>query len=100
PHTEPYLLSLHDALPISFQKRKWRLLEELSLQAQEAGEHAQRPPVEAGLGGLSGLGGPVGHPGSRVGGEELPAQQVCLGQGVLLDRKSTRLNSSHVSISY
>src|SRR5207249_9643239 len=78
-------LSLHDALPICFRCRARR-------QARAAGQAAARrragQDVEAGRG--------VRHlAGCRERGRQ--------GRRALddaLDRKSTRLNSSHVSISY
>src|SRR3712207_8150606 len=68
--TEIYTLSLHDALPI-FHPLLGRLLEGLLLLLRLAGE--------VGAGGV---------------------KQLHVGVHELLDRKSTRLNSSHANISY
>src|SRR5207249_10737746 len=83
----PSTLSLHDALPI-FDAR------------------LDRPdPLDGGVR-LLGEGGPVGlgpFP-RRVVGDEDPRSVLAMGHGreirARADRKSTRLNSSHVSISY
>src|SRR3712207_8212500 len=71
--TEIYTLSLHDALPISGVELL-ELGDELDDRAQLAGEGLQ-----------------------LVREEPEPGQQGHLGD---LDRKSTRLNSSHANISY
>src|SRR3712207_9547679 len=68
--TEIYTLSLHDALPISLVARRRR----------------------------RGRAGPGGERGS--GATSLVAGGVPDRCGLLLDRKSTRLNSSHANISY
>src|SRR5690242_21420103 len=73
--TESYTLSLHDALPISRAG-------ELLLQRAPPGRHRER--LHRGRG-TPGLGRSVAR--SRVVEPRL-------------DRKSTRLNSSHMSISY
>src|SRR5699024_12418728 len=70
PPTRIHALSLHDALPI------W-------------GASAQRPWREGGV-----LQDPAVHRDRGGGGD------VDRAGGAELDRKSTRLNSSHVSISY
>src|SRR5699024_12538701 len=68
--TDIYTLSLHDALPICPYRAPHR------------------------RGGLSPYAAPAPRPG-RPGAQAEP-----VGQGPWQDRKSTRLNSSHVSISY
>src|SRR5438477_12817681 len=70
PTTEIYTLSLHDALPI---------LAARVCEREEVRELGQRPLAEDDYAGV-----------------------IILGKGTLteLDRKSTRLNSSHMSISY
>src|SRR3989442_11381644 len=75
--TEIYTLSLHDALPIS----------------------DRGPAFDLGSGGeLQGAcGGDARHLGRP---RPLPARQGRADGRVLPDRKSTRLNSSHVRISY
>src|SRR3712207_7491963 len=83
--TEIYTLSLHDALPISEHH-----------PARQGGPAPRRPRDRAP--------DPLVHPVERPG--HRPAEQ----QGVLrarrphrelpVDRKSTRLNSSHANISY
>src|SRR5690242_21511157 len=78
--TETYTLSLHDALPISERRP----------------DRSQR-----------GCGQPRPQPGQRVGRDHsqgqvrrpVPTGQRA-GRGGVRDRKSTRLNSSHMSISY
>src|SRR5699024_12803200 len=82
-------LSLHDALPICLVHRvdAQRLAHSLDHLAAAAGEHADLV---------------VGEPVALGQGEQLRVQHLRgadLG-GDLGDRKSTRLNSSHVSISY
>src|SRR3712207_7543319 len=73
--TEIYTLSLHDALPICQQRRQHRHLRHLR-------EHRRRlPPVV-----------PVAH--------HSPRQDRAHARPHPLDRKSTRLNSSHANISY
>src|SRR5256885_4236256 len=75
--TEIYTLSLHDALPISEEKSFARAVEhdDLGLRVHRTGELVA--PAEPGGGGTAeALGALVG------------------------DRKSTRLNSSHLVISY
>src|SRR5207249_10594239 len=86
PHTPPpqfYTLSLHDALPISSQ-----------------------PQTHGAVVGQSRRRGPRRVVGEGALQKEVEQPQVLLQGGavrvggVLEDRKSTRLNSSHVSISY
>src|SRR5699024_11356939 len=85
--TRLYALSLHDALPI-FQGG--RGVEPVVLHIEPGDAQLLRQPV-----------GPVerrpAHPQRRVGGSVLHRQQLPIAPQ---DRKSTRLNSSHVSISY
>src|SRR5207302_4914307 len=74
---QPYTLSLHDALPISARGR------------------ASRPRPRRGRP------APCAPAGPRAGERRSPAQTRCRrARGGALDRKSTRLNSSHVKISY
>src|SRR5439155_24206648 len=68
--TALYTLSLHDALPI------WRLCDGL------------------------GVGGSPGRAGRAAGAEAIRSFSGALGVAQLVDRKSTRLNSSHVATSY
>src|SRR5690606_40023205 len=94
---DPYTFSLHDALPISAEREvggRQRLLAE---QVQEvalvlvAVERAQQPVAPA----------MVLHPRVVPGGDTLGAERQRRVEEVAeLDRKSTRLNSSHVKISY
>src|SRR5690242_21416350 len=72
--TEIYTLSLHDALPISAGERRTR-------SCAAAIPARKRADGAADLHGLS-------------------AEPALLDQGPRADRKSTRLNSSHMSISY
>src|SRR5207249_5456461 len=88
-----YPLSLHDALPISRGDRDRAAHHARAAPGRGAGGGARRPsPRRARQGGAArevGWGGPRVRP-AIAGGLAL----------VALDRKSTRLNSSHVSISY
>src|SRR5207253_11331308 len=91
-----YTLSLHDALPISdaAAERAARVREDLRGHARRL-RGATRPAPSARR-----LGAPGGPPGERA-----PAQRQAAAAGPGLatpdrDRKSTRLNSSHVAISY
>src|SRR3712207_7983354 len=79
--TEIYTLSLHDALPIS----------------PAAGEGAlhRRPPAADRRRGRRGRG--AVHPGRQLDPQD---DQGGSGEVAVLDRKSTRLNSSHANISY
>src|SRR3712207_7959753 len=77
--TEIYTLSLHDALPICARSR-----------AQPVAADARRHEHVCGRGGLGG--------GSRAGSFGAPRRRALRGER--LDRKSTRLNSSHANISY
>src|SRR5258707_3011076 len=83
--TEIYTLSLHDALPISFQ---------LALRPRSSLTRLNRARRF-----FAGLGGGVLSPAQNDAGFPCklpPADNSCL----TLDRKSTRLNSSHANISY
>src|SRR5207249_8816017 len=87
-------LSLHDALPILLDRpRAWAALRGLTLAIAATTSMLLLVTATTPLGSLW-LG--------RV--SALPPPLVTLGAGALwlgiLDRKSTRLNSSHVSISY
>src|SRR3712207_8335441 len=80
--TEIYTLSLHDALPIFERERRERLDRargDLLAGARGAGEHHDVHLVDQRRAGLAGAGGR---------------------EADVLDRKSTRLNSSHANISY
>src|SRR5207249_5250265 len=86
--TEIYTLSLHDALPICMQ---------LNGNAADANTDFQEVAPAAYAGAvIAGSGGPKGE---GIAGTPLWLQSggTFLNGG---DRKSTRLNSSHVSISY
>src|SRR3712207_7236262 len=76
--TEIYTLSLHDALPISVNLTPWR-----ARRTERDGVNPARPAR-------------VRHRGPRA------ARPARAGRGyeAILDRKSTRLNSSHANISY
>src|SRR3712207_8576214 len=78
--TEIYTLSLHDALPIS----------EAPVPGAARHGHRQARQLRRGQEGADALGrAPPAQGPEQPGGELAPA-----------DRKSTRLNSSHVNISY
>src|SRR5690606_40881918 len=82
PPTEYYTLSLHDALPISSKKKNWQA-------------NSKKQPLR--------------HGNSQSSSNRLifmpawanrPIHRKLLRHPKFLDRKSTRLNSSHVKISY
>src|SRR5688572_32984292 len=81
--TEIYTLSLHDALPISRP----------GLRARRAGED-----------GRAGGRGPCRPVARRIGAGRVGVRRWqrdrAAGAGAAVDRKSTRLNSSHSQISY
>src|SRR5207245_4591094 len=82
PTTHIYTLSLHDALPISNadrRRRRWRV-------ARFAHSQASRPRTR--------------FPCRRRTGISYADGLLGYVQNAQLDRKSTRLNSSHGSISY
>src|SRR3712207_8441615 len=82
--TEIYTLSLHDALPIS---------DEVEHAVHAAAPSRGRVDRSFGHGDV------VGHKGAAFAHRPLgPDRRVLL--GLQLDRKSTRLNSSHANISY
>src|SRR5207249_10938639 len=98
-HTELYRLSLHDALPI-FERARLAV----GRQPRPAAPKAGPPPVRS-------AGSPpatlplVGRPAEvAIFRAAVEAARAGTPRAVLLvsgeDRKSTRLNSSHVSISY
>src|SRR5690242_21349853 len=79
PPTAIYTLSLHDALPISDPLGGHRQRGEQRQRLQAAGRAGVRPGAHR-----------------EAVGQEDRVEQAALGR----DRKSTRLNSSHMSISY
>src|SRR3712207_6879300 len=79
--TEIYTLSLHDALPISDQVLRDRLEQRPLLHLPVRDRERPRPVAPR---------TPLRH--HRAGADDLGL--------LLLDRKSTRLNSSHANISY
>src|SRR5699024_11692590 len=85
----PYTLSLHDALPISSQWTDCAAGGGHRSGAEPDRVAPRRPPELPGP--ASQRGGPLAGPPGRAAA---PAGQS------ESDRKSTRLNSSHVSISY
>src|SRR5690606_41434670 len=91
PTTRTSTLPLHDALPICrVAEQEWDLIGLLAPEAQAAAEAEPLPeplPDEPGV---------HGRPTAR---ELLAAVRDHLTEDVI-DRKSTRLNSSHVKISY
>src|SRR5689334_24820460 len=84
--TEIYTLSLHDALPI------WR----------RACQHVPRRQVGVALGDarLARRGRLCGRILRHAGGARLASRRTAEVKLTIRDRKSTRLNSSHSSISY
>src|SRR5207302_10434305 len=89
PRTVIYPLSLHDALPIS--------LELAGLLALDQAVRHQVAPAMADAGSAC---NPLDH--LQIAHPARSLLQIGLERvgGVLIDRKSTRLNSSHVKISY
>src|SRR5207245_10169686 len=79
PPPEIYTLSLHDALPICLRRPRGRA----QVEHADRAHHVDADGGEAGPDDLAALGGL--HRGLQLGHQ---------------DRKSTRLNSSHGSISY
>src|SRR3712207_7190298 len=85
--TEIYTLSLHDALPIYGRRRQ-------DLVGDVVGADEDHGDVRLDGQGAGDLVGEVGRPCADLRGL---AQEHA---AVSLDRKSTRLNSSHANISY
>src|SRR5439155_11212931 len=88
--TDIYTLSLHDALPICVQ----RIIDAHALR-EKSGKFGDF--FANSLGGVQCVGRRRKLDGN--GGGKMPVD-ACLGADALKDRKSTRLNSSHVAISY
>src|SRR5690606_41993262 len=86
--TAIYTPSLHDALPISKEGRRRR----------GADEHRSVSGRKCGSAAGSGAGSSAG--GRQESGEERVPFLASGAAAAVLDRKSTRLNSSHVKISY
>src|SRR5439155_7730815 len=85
PTTKTYTLSLHDALPIYARKREAILLA-VDADQQVTAAHGSRLKPRLG-------------PAAKVALILRPARSIWL-PVPSVDRKSTRLNSSHVAISY
>src|SRR5207302_8074126 len=100
PTSALYTLSLHDALPIFDQPQLETLLgrdlraEQQELQRLGAADEARQPLGAAVAGNDPEIRFRLAHP------RRLFQQAQMAGHGDLADRKSTRLNSSHVKISY
>src|SRR3712207_7786834 len=94
--TEIYTLSLHDALPIYVAGFRWgraRGYDVLVEMDADCSHHPEQlPGLLAALADADLVLGSRYVPGGRV--EDWPRHRL------LLDRKSTRLNSSHANISY
>src|SRR5437899_7184604 len=82
--TQIYTLSLHDALPIYWEPAKW--IAHVRATMTSGGPVLLRTNMGAGHGGSSGR-------FDRL-------DEVAIAYAFALDRKSTRLNSSHLGISY
>src|SRR5690606_39719640 len=91
--TAIYTLSLHDALPISFREQLRDARGPGAVAARSPGFQRSR---EAVLGRYSPHPGPV----ERQARAERDTEPAGCAPGARPDRKSTRLNSSHVKISY
>src|SRR5690606_39516792 len=87
-----YSLSLHDALPIFFINE--------DIEAGFAVETLQLKVVVVVAKGQAGLGQSLGHLRRFAREAAVSFQVAVLGRHGAEDRKSTRLNSSHVKISY
>src|SRR5699024_12381685 len=84
PTPPPYTLSLHDALPIFLRRHRRRVFSQLGFAGPRTFSHCFHG---------------IGYHKSRL--HEIHGKFLCLFlKFTLRDRKSTRLNSSHVSISY
>src|SRR5690554_7865479 len=91
--TEIYTLSLHDALPI------WRIEAGQSARADDhVLDHLVHRVVDMDV--AIGVGWAVVQDKFRTTFADLPQLPVQVNAVPALDRKSTRLNSSHVRISY
>src|SRR5690606_40564036 len=92
----PYTLSLHDALPISrINRAMTKLVGESACRWAQLGAEL-RDPSNAGPRQTPVPEAPVAPGNSRDDAHEKPMRL----KSRRLDRKSTRLNSSHVKISY
>src|SRR5699024_12679644 len=95
-HTHMYTLSLHDALPISFdgydEEDVKGLLKDRLAQAKD--------DLDNSLEAVRALCEPVKAPRALEDYQHYFCGVSGENSAELLDRKSTRLNSSHVSISY
>src|SRR5690606_40588418 len=91
-----HTLSLHDALPILGRSRVSPASVGERIGAGTQDDVLQEGPRREHSGDRYSVAHHHARPGPRVDGE-----YVCRGEGAFeLDRKSTRLNSSHVKISY
>src|SRR5207253_10147213 len=97
PHTPIYTLSLHDALPISAASSPRTRRSSSPGSRHDGGLHEAPPAGHARDGAL--LGGRAPPPAGRAALPRLRHPSLP-GARPLQDRKSTRLNSSHVAISY
>src|SRR5207253_10625904 len=98
-HTTPtYPLSLHDALPISkhgsIRQRKWLLNQSFS-ERTPADQYATIPVLHGSRNNFA-----CRSRGFIKQDDELSFFPSAYAGGIIIDRKSTRLNSSHVAISY
>src|SRR5690606_41709715 len=97
--TETYTPSLHDALPIS-EGSHYMATSTADLY-DDLGEDIQSLPLQLQqFGGHSHFEGPVRTVRCFEDNALLKQIVSTAGDGAVLDRKSTRLNSSHVKISY
>src|SRR5204863_7267801 len=100
PPTEFYTLSLHDALPICITRRQWIDIDDTIIDQYAA--HDCRCPVWRKRGKLVATGTKRRRRCARHFVEFLRGRGVIPSVEPVADedRKSTRLNSSHVEISY
>src|SRR5690606_40123271 len=90
-------LSLHDALPISERGRHHR---DPGSDVAPEPSRARDPPDPDRAGRLAAAAGRTLRPHQVTSGSGPPMTGSSLVAGSRTDRKSTRLNSSHVKISY
>src|SRR5207253_9551900 len=100
PTTACYTLSLHDALPICGALKNVVALACGLAQGLSVGDNTRAAVMTRGLAELTRLGVAMGGRPSTFAGLAGMGDLVARASAPTADRKSTRLNSSHVAISY